>query len=175
MSETRQHPRIAILGWGSLLRDKRPDFDEQHGDWLLDGPALPLEFSRVSTSRGGVLTLAIDTVHGTSCRTVYTISKRRNPDDAIADPRCREGTIMRHVGFYFRDGSKRGVRSSCIGRRGPLRPDRCWHRLPSRDFGNRSLCCRSGARGRRSRYDQPIARVSEEAVFAPAANLQLKP
>ncbi|MGO4339698.1 hypothetical protein AB4037_32900 [Labrys sp. KB_33_2] len=108
MSEAGQNPRIAILGWGSLLWDKRPDFDEQHERWQIDGPALPLEFSRYSTSRNGVLTLAIDTVHGTSCPTGYAISKRRNPDDAIADLRCREGTIMRYVGLYFRDGSRWG-------------------------------------------------------------------
>ncbi len=78
--------------------DKRPDFDEQHDDRQFDGPApaLPLEFSRVSSSRGGVLTLVIDPVHDTSCPAADAIGKRRNPDDAIADLRCREGTIMRH-------------------------------------------------------------------------------
>ncbi len=71
MVEAKKHPRIAILGWGSLLWDKRPDFDEQHDDWQFDGPVLPLEFCRVSSSRGGVLTLVIDPVHGTSCPAAY--------------------------------------------------------------------------------------------------------
>ena len=34
---------IAILGWGSLLWDERPEFDGQHGDWKFDGPVVPLE------------------------------------------------------------------------------------------------------------------------------------
>jgi hypothetical protein len=40
--------KIAILGWGSLLWDKRPEFDEQHDEWQFDGPKLKIEFSRVS-------------------------------------------------------------------------------------------------------------------------------
>jgi hypothetical protein len=65
MVEAKKHRRIAILGWGSLLWDKRPNFDEQHDDWQFDGPALPPEFSRVSSSRSGVLTLVIGAVPGT--------------------------------------------------------------------------------------------------------------
>lgn len=38
--------KIALLGWGSLLWDKRPEFDEYHEPWQFDGPELPLEFSR---------------------------------------------------------------------------------------------------------------------------------
>jgi hypothetical protein len=36
----------------------------------------------------------------------FALSKRKNPDDAIADLRCREGTIMRRMGFYFADNSQ---------------------------------------------------------------------
>lgn len=100
--------KIALLGWGSLLWDKRPEFDEHHEPWQFDGPELPLEFSRVSSSRKGALTLVIDSVHGAQCRSAYAISTRRDPDDAIADLRCREGTVMRHMGVYFREGRRRG-------------------------------------------------------------------
>lgn len=104
------HLKIALLGWGSLLWDKRPEFDDYHGPWLPDGPMLPLEFSRVSTSRQGALTLVIDDANGTPCRTAYALSTRRNPDDALADLRCREGTVMKHMGFWYADESRRCTR-----------------------------------------------------------------
>jgi hypothetical protein len=40
----------AILGWGSLLWEEREAFNENHGPWKNDGPALKVEFSRVSSS-----------------------------------------------------------------------------------------------------------------------------
>ncbi len=105
----KSRSRIALLGWGSLLWDQRNEFDEQHEPWQFDGPDLKLEFSRISASRGGALTLVIDIANGDPCRSAYTISRRADPDDAIVDLRCREGTVMRHMGFYFRDGSRRGL------------------------------------------------------------------
>jgi hypothetical protein len=41
------------------------------------------------------LTLVIDEVNGAPCRSAYAFSTRRNPDYAMADLRCREGTVMR--------------------------------------------------------------------------------
>jgi len=43
--------KIAILGRGSLLWDKKPEFEKRHGSWYEDGPLLKLEFSRISDSR----------------------------------------------------------------------------------------------------------------------------
>ncbi|BAV50373.1 Uncharacterized protein MLTONO_5471 [Mesorhizobium loti] len=103
----KKKTQIAILGWGSLIWDVRPEFDNYHDEWLPDGPVLPLEFSRISESRKGALTLVIDPQNGAPCTSAYALSTRSNPDDAIADLRCREGTIMRRIGFYFRDGSRR--------------------------------------------------------------------
>ncbi|QNN47476.1 hypothetical protein H9L17_04885 [Thermomonas brevis] len=104
-------PHSIILGWGSLIWDTRPDFGQFHGAWELDGPMLPLEFSRVSSSREDALTLVLDEDNGSACRVAFTRSKRQNPDDAIADLRCREGTTLRNIGYYFRDGSRRNSRS----------------------------------------------------------------
>lgn len=101
----RKAPRIALLGWGSLIWDTRPEFDEHRGEWLLDGPVLPLEFSRVSESRKGALTLVIDSINGSACTVSYSMSTRRTPLDAIADLRSREGTVMRRMGFWLADGS----------------------------------------------------------------------
>jgi hypothetical protein len=104
MTDKKAAPRIALLGWGSLIWDKRPDFDKYHGEWLADGPILPLEFSRVSgETRKRALTLVIDPDNGTNCTVQYAMSTRKDPDDAIADLRCREGTVMRCMGFWFAD------------------------------------------------------------------------
>lgn len=100
--------KIAILGWGSLIWDKRPEFDDGHDGWLLDGPSLRLEFSRVSKSRAGALTLVVDEQHGEICRVAYAVSKRKNLDDALCDLRCREGTVLQRIGYYFADGSRSG-------------------------------------------------------------------
>jgi len=97
---------IAILGWGSLLWDHNADFDDQHNQWLPDGPELSLEFSRISQSRGQALTLVIDSQNGENCRVAYTFSKRKDPEDAICDLRSREGTTRKNIGFYFADGSR---------------------------------------------------------------------
>lgn len=98
--------QIAILGWGSLLWDARPDFDEQHAPWKLNGPALKVEFSRVSKYRKGALTLVIDPINGSTCCVAYAKSKRQAPDDAICDLRSREGTTLSNIGFHFADGSR---------------------------------------------------------------------
>ena len=51
--------KIAILGWGSLLWEGGQEFERWHDAWHNDGPSLKLEFSRVSESRLGALTLVI--------------------------------------------------------------------------------------------------------------------
>lgn len=104
--------KIAILGWGSLLWDRKADFDDQHGGWQFDGPHLQLEFSRVSQTRNDALTLILDTTNGRPCQVAYTFSKRKNPDDAISDLRCREGTTLNNIGFYFSDGSRKQSRDA---------------------------------------------------------------
>ncbi len=103
--------RIAILGWGSLRweeqTDKAREFNKhRRGDWQSDGPRLKLEFSRVSSSRGGALTLVLDSRNGESCQVAYTCSRRKCPDDAICDLRCRESTTLANIDFYFADGSR---------------------------------------------------------------------
>jgi hypothetical protein len=89
--------KTAILGWGSLLWDSRPEFDSQHGPWDPNGPILPIEFCRVSETRGGALTLVIDDQFGAACTCKFSISARNNPDDTISDLRCREGTTLANI------------------------------------------------------------------------------
>lgn len=106
--------KIAILGWGSLLWDKCPEFDEQHEDWQFDGPSLKIEFSRVSKTRNDALTLVLDEKNGKACQLAYALSKRKNPDDAICDVRCREGTVLKNIGFYFSDNSRKQAREKQV-------------------------------------------------------------
>ena len=98
--------KVAVLGWGSLLweteTDRAREFDKCHEEWFLDGPRLRLEFSRISRSRDGALTLVIDYENGGSpTQVAYTLSKREHPEDAACDLRCREGTVLNKIGCYF--------------------------------------------------------------------------
>ena len=105
--------KTVILGWGSLLWDARPEFDACHDSWQLDGPELPIEFSRISESRAGALTLVVDHVNGANCRVAYALSTRQDPEDAICDLRAREATTRKNIGYVFADGSAaRGHRST---------------------------------------------------------------
>ncbi len=92
--------KIAILGWGSLLWDKENsiEFDKWHDPWVFDGPVLKVEFSRISKSRLGALTLVIDEAHGSSVRVASCFSKRTRVEDAVCDLRCREGTTVKSIG-----------------------------------------------------------------------------
>lgn len=98
--------RVAVLGWGSLLWDASPRFDDQHEAWQFDGPEIRLEFSRVSQRRNGALTLVIDPVNGAPCRVAYATSRRTDPEDAIDDLLAREGTGRSNLGFLFADETR---------------------------------------------------------------------
>jgi len=90
---------IAILGWGSLIWDERPEFDRYLKGWTVGGPQLPIEFCRKSKTRYYALTLVIDQRIGTQIETLYALSKRTDPRDAICDLRSREGTTIDKIGF----------------------------------------------------------------------------
>ena len=103
-------PVIAILGWGSLIWDVRPDFDRHHHLWEFDGPSLPLEFARVSKTRAGALTLVLDSSFGSLCTVAHARSIRSDLEAAIADLQVREGTSRNNIGYTFADGSRHHVR-----------------------------------------------------------------
>jgi predicted RNase H-like nuclease len=87
--------RIAILGWGSLVWDPRGLPHEP--PWRRGGPALPLEFSRVSSD--GRLTLVIDPIDGESLPTRFALSPREALEDVVADLRDRERTAWKNIGM----------------------------------------------------------------------------
>lgn len=96
---------IAILGWGSLLWDAKPIFDEQHGPWKDDGPSLRVEFSRISSTRLGALTLVIDGVHGELMPVAWCLSKRSEVATVVRDLRRREGCNTEDVKVVGRNAS----------------------------------------------------------------------
>jgi hypothetical protein len=96
--------KIAIIGWGSLLWDEYEQFDSKHGEWIVNGPLLPLEFSRISRSRGGILTPVIDINHGRSSPTAYSISTRVDFMDTVCDLRQREGCLYKYISWITIDG-----------------------------------------------------------------------
>ena len=89
--------KTAVLGWGSLIW--RPGALPLASEWKTGGPALPLEFSRVSRSRGGALTLVIDPLHGAPMPTRFAVSSRSNLDHTIEDLASREHTSPEHIGY----------------------------------------------------------------------------
>lgn len=91
--------KIAILGWGSLIWDKR-DLPIV-GDWQKDGPKLWIEFSRISRKgkRAGCLTLVIDERCQSEVTTLHVLSTRADLPQAVADLEAREGTSSDDIGF----------------------------------------------------------------------------
>lgn len=96
--------RIAILEWGSLLWDTRPDFDQWHGPWQHDGPVLKIEFSRISITRAGALTLVLDSRDGADIQVAYCVSLRTSMSQAVQDLRKREGTTTTNIGYVRPNG-----------------------------------------------------------------------
>jgi hypothetical protein len=91
--------KIAILGWGSLVKEPR-DLPIV-GEWQPDGPNLWIEFSRISRKgeRAGCLTLVIDEHCGSEVTTLHVLSKRNDLVLAIVDLQEREGTSQDNIGF----------------------------------------------------------------------------
>ena len=104
--------RIAILGWGSLIRDPR-ELHLKEGRFTLGGPELPLEFSRRSAD--GRLTLVIDEDNGMPpCATYYAISGFEVLRDAICDLQHREGTSGEKIGSLCLNGERQKLPTSKV-------------------------------------------------------------
>ena len=90
--------KIAIIGWGSLIWNPADLPRREKADaWHKDGPHLKIEFSRVSNDSR--LTLVIDPTHGVELPTLYATITRTKLEDAVADLRQREGTVLRHIAY----------------------------------------------------------------------------
>lgn len=106
--------KTAILGWGSLLWDDRPQFDRHHGPWYFDGPLLCLEFTRISVSRKRALTLVLEEEIGAPCRVAYTVSRRESTAEAIQDLQIREKATEKEVGVYLPQRQLAGLSQAVV-------------------------------------------------------------
>ncbi len=88
---------IAILGYGSLIWDLECLAAHVSGPWRSGGPALPVEFSRISPKRLQALVLIVDTRLGHACPTCYIRSARNRLDEAVTDLAARERCERRFV------------------------------------------------------------------------------
>ena len=120
--------KIAIIAWGSLVSNPR-DLPLD-GEWQLNGPKLPVEFSRVS--KDARLTLVIDNVHGKDVPTRFAMSSRQCLLDAVADLRDREGTVMKCIGYTDISGKRVSVLKHPDHQ---IAHDRLMPWLKSNDFG----------------------------------------
>lgn len=89
----------AILGWGSLLWDLEILTRHVRGDWRMGaGPALPMEFTRISPKRKLGLVVCLDPVHGVPCATHAIASVRGEIGAVIADLAARERAPLARIG-----------------------------------------------------------------------------
>ena len=89
----------AILGWGSLLWDLDNLRPHVRGDWRLGGgPALPMEFTRISPKRKLGLVVCLDPLHGVPCTTHAIASVRTEIAAVIADLAARERAPAERIG-----------------------------------------------------------------------------
>lgn len=91
--------KVAVLAWGSLIWN--PEILQTTVPFVPNGPLLPIEFCRVSTTgaRKGFLTLVIDRDDGTLCKTYAAPSALPTLEEAIANLQSRERTTERNIGF----------------------------------------------------------------------------
>lgn len=105
---------IVILGWGSLIWDQGTEKGKEFDHWrkskweMVRDLKLPIEFSRISNSRKGALTLVIDKDNGSKCPVRLASSKRKCFEDAVCDLKRREGTCWRNIGYWSAKGDCSG-------------------------------------------------------------------
>ena len=107
--------QVALLGWGSLLWDYNNEFDTRHESWQRRGPILQIEFSRVSTTRNGTLTLVIDPENGSPVPVSWSISRRPTIAQAVEDLKKRENTGINNIGAFSLVDNARGFDKDSVG------------------------------------------------------------
>ena len=122
--------KIAILGWGSLLWDTRSEKGINFERTLVQKPPnstwrkttqirrpdgglkLNLEFSRISQTRNGVLTLVIDAdncPYEYQSHIFFAESQRSRVADSVRDLATREGTGTHNIASWKRQDDELGA------------------------------------------------------------------
>ncbi|MBD8708885.1 hypothetical protein IFT47_19840 [Pseudomonas sp. CFBP 13711] len=97
---------IACLGWGSLIW--KPDALPLASEWFMDGPALPVEFSRIGD--GGELATAI-CLNAPPCRVLWSVLATDSLEQACSALREREQIPAERedgIGVYRVEASSTG-------------------------------------------------------------------
>jgi hypothetical protein len=92
-------PRIAVVGWGSLIWDQR-DLPLR-SPWQPDGPALPVEFTRIAAD--GRLTLGLR-AGVADVRTLWALMSDQELEVTRAQLARRERTVPDRIGCLDRHG-----------------------------------------------------------------------
>lgn len=91
---------IAIIGWGSLIWDLDDLAPHVTPPWRMgEGPAMPLEFSRISPKRKMGLAVCIDEAAGTPCPTHAIASRRTDLAQARQDLAARERAPLERIAW----------------------------------------------------------------------------
>lgn len=91
---------VAIIGYGSLVWDLEILAPWVEGPWRMRaGPALPLEFSRISPKRRMGLVVCIDPALGAPCPSHVIASRRTGVAEARADLAARERAPRERIGW----------------------------------------------------------------------------
>ena len=92
--------KIVCLGWGSLIWDPREFRDFLRSQWFSDGPALPVEFTRISGDQRVTLIIDQEAVPVATLWTEVNVESLDHAKEALMN---REGTIpkhIHHIGIY---------------------------------------------------------------------------
>jgi hypothetical protein len=111
-------PRIAVVGWGSLIWDPREL--PLRSPWQPDGPALPVEFTRVAAD--GRLTLGLR--NGVvDVQTLWAVMSDRELETTRSQLAQRERTVPDRIGCLDRHGGGCPDSLDTIGSVGPSLSD----------------------------------------------------
>ena len=95
---------FVILGYGSLIWDLDDLAPHVELPWYMHaGPAMPMEFSRISPKRKMGLVVVLDAEHGEPCAT-HAVRSRKEDIHAVADDlKARErATDLKYIGAVCR-------------------------------------------------------------------------